>query len=589
MDKRDHMSNLQSRTILSIDDDRLVLKVVRVILGKGGYTNILTASSAEKGLQLVQDSPPDLVICDLMMPGMDGFQFCREMRAREATRHIPVIILTASTQRDAIEESFQSGATDFVKKPIDGVEFLSRVRTALTLKQTFDLLHEELRKRREAEESVRRQNQLLNDAYQDLESLHGQLRHQYEIAGEIFSRTVFKETLEFPNLKILSSPAEIVSGDVIYVAARRQGGLVLLLGDFTGHGLSAALGAIPTSEIFYALTEQGYSISDIVAAINRKLKVVLPTGLFLCACLIELNAAHDTIAIWNGGLPDVLIVGERGDIKDRISSSHLPLGVVDSDQLDSREHVVKVHRGDRVYIYSDGVIELRCQDHGFFGQERLETLLSAALDTESLFDKLAHNLRSWCDGKDQEDDFIIAELTCDSLKDTGTRGHEVALGSPRWTLSVELGPDHLRRDPLQLFIQLLNDFEELREHKENTYLILSELLSNALDYGVLRLDPELKAGVQGFEEYHSTRLEALTALETGWIKVDLQFHPLANSGKLTVSVKDSGPGFQWSRIGETPPDLTLFRGRGISLVRSICESVSYKGKGNWVEAVYVCQ
>jgi hypothetical protein len=91
--------------------------------------------------------------------------------------------------------------------------------------------------------------------------------------------------LQAPHIQYLLSLMALFSGDVLLAAPTLSGGLQVMLGDFTGHGLPAAIGAIPVSDIFYAMTAKGFSIGDIVAELNQKLRTILPTGLFCAACL----------------------------------------------------------------------------------------------------------------------------------------------------------------------------------------------------------------------------------------------------------------------------------------------------------------
>ena len=146
----------------------------------------------------------------------------------------------------------------------------------------------------------------------------------------------------------------------------------------------------------------------------------------------------------------------------------------------------------------------------------------------------------------------------------------------------------MRSDPLQFLMTMIMEVWELRRHKENVHLILSELLSNALDYGVLGLDPALRRTPEGFGKFFSLRQNAMETLEAGWIKVDVQHIPQIEKSMLVIRMEDSGPGFDPSGIDEgTLTGNLACNGRGIQLVRSLCKSLSYNKKGNCAEAVYV--
>lgn len=577
-------------TVLAVDDEESDLKLIRALLRSGGYQSVSTADSGKTGLELLKDLQPDLILQDITMPGMDGFEFCRHVRAHESGRRIPIIVMTGLPQDDIIEECVDAGATDFVSKPINRVEFLSRIRSALTLKQSFDRLEEELILRKQTEERIRQQSLLLKKAYSELELIHQRLNLEYEIAGEVFSRVAPADYSKFPNIRTATAPVSTVGGDVLMVAPKPSGGLNVLLGDFTGHGLSAAIGAIPVSDIFHRMSGEDYSLSEIIFEINRKLKAILPTGLFLCACFLALDDGHNTLTVWNGGLPDALLVGAKGGIKLRFPSDNLPLGLVNSEQLDVQGRMVNVTSGDLVYVISDGIIEARNLSGELYGQERFERNFHPdSVHHESLFDTVFDDFVTFQGQSVPTDDYILTEVQCGiPVASNLTAGKGRRSISPGWQMSMELGPDQLRSDPLQYVLNIIMEAWELRRHREDIYLILAELYSNALDYGVLGLNPAQKKTVDGFIEYVELRQKTLETLNTGWIRIDLQFLPGLDESKLVFRAEDSGPGFDHLSAGEcTVAEEGTCGGRGIKLVRSLCKSLVYNDKGNCAEAVYV--
>ncbi len=159
----------------------------------------------------------------------------------------------------------------------------------------------------------------------------------------------------------------------------------------------------------------------------------------------------------------------------------------------------------------------------------------------------------------------------------GLHGFEVGFGP---------GARSLRTNDLlpHLMEMLIGAHRWLRDHKGN--IVVSELFSNALDWGVLGLDSKIRKDPEGFEGYYATRHRALAALEDGRRKIDLELFQQDEGGKLVVRLEDSGPGFDYHKA--LPPlskNITL-GGRGIQLLRSLCQELVYQGSGNWVKAVY---
>lgn len=134
--------------ILIVDDTRKNLELLGTILLQEGY-QINAGSNGLRALEVAEKVSPDLILLDIMMPEMDGFETCKRLKASEKTKAIPVIFLTARTDSDDIVKGFQLGAVDYITKPFNPTELLVRVRTHLELKLSKDLLEKEGNERKE--------------------------------------------------------------------------------------------------------------------------------------------------------------------------------------------------------------------------------------------------------------------------------------------------------------------------------------------------------------------------------------------------------------------------------------------------------
>jgi len=121
---------VKKRTILVVDDEPDLVELLVFTLGKEGYT-VLTAESGETALRIATQSKPDLVILDLMLPGIDGYEVCRRLKSQEATNEIAVIMLTARTEETHVVTGLELGADDYVTKPFSPKVLVARIRTVL--------------------------------------------------------------------------------------------------------------------------------------------------------------------------------------------------------------------------------------------------------------------------------------------------------------------------------------------------------------------------------------------------------------------------------------------------------------------------
>jgi DNA-binding response OmpR family regulator len=133
-----HDSNASKPLILIVDDDPRNVQVLAVMLA-ADY-EIIVAADGEKALAAVAETAPDLILLDIMMPGMDGIAVCRKLKSNRATAVIPVIFLTALAQSDNIVRGFEAGAVDYVTKPFRKEELLARIKTHVQLRQLQSLL-----------------------------------------------------------------------------------------------------------------------------------------------------------------------------------------------------------------------------------------------------------------------------------------------------------------------------------------------------------------------------------------------------------------------------------------------------------------
>ena len=161
--------------ILIVDGDLITQELFKGLLEKQGYNKIQVSSSGEHALELIKKNPPDLILLDVFMPGIEGYEVCKRLKADNTTTHIPIIMVTGGAVQadEAIQKSFKAGAIDFITKPIRTIEFLARINSSLTIKKNHDLLVTEIRKRKQVEKEKEKLIKKLEQALIEVKSLKG--------------------------------------------------------------------------------------------------------------------------------------------------------------------------------------------------------------------------------------------------------------------------------------------------------------------------------------------------------------------------------------------------------------------------------
>ena len=406
------------------------------------------------------------------------------------------------------------------------------------------------------------------------------LLNEQRVAKAVFDRVAHSGCLDAPNIRYLQSPYALFNGDLLLAAYTPSGDTHLLLADFTGHGLPAAIGAMPLAEVFYSMTAKGYGLAEILREMNAKLKRILPVDMFCCAALLCVSAQRRCVEVWNGGMPDGYL--QSGGQRTALTSQHLPLGVLRADVFDHATQVLPMLPGDQVFLLSDGVIDTCGPDQQLFGVERLEQVLDANRHPLQLIAEVEQALRDF-QGR-ARDDVSMVQITSQMPQLLGvpaTLYSDSGLCSPLdWSASFEFRAASLQQfNPLPYLLQLLMEVHGLRSQGPVIHAVLGELYSNALEHGVLGLDSRLKRGNEGYARYYQQRKERLAALHDGYVRVSLQVERAGEGGRLVVRVEDSGEGFDVARVMARPLDLDRLSGRGVSLVRQLCPAASWGPDG----------
>lgn len=548
--------------VLIAEDSASDRMLLQSLLRRQGH-EVIAVENGRLAVEAFVTQSPDLVLLDVMMPEMDGIEAARAMRALAGNNLIPIIFLTSLSKAHDLAACLEAGGDDFLSKPYNPVIIEAKIQAFDRLRR----LHVEVQGQRE------------------------HLIAEQQAAKLIFDRIIRLGALDAPCIRYLMSPMAIFDGDVLLAARQPDGDLLVLLGDFTGHGLPAAIGIMPLAEIFYGMGAKGFGLEAILREVNARLKAVLPASVFCCATAVHINYGDRYYEIWAGGLPDGVIFNRRSNGLTPIPSTHVPLGVLPPAQFQYSPLIMEMEEDSSLYLWSDGLVEAQSPEGEMFGEERLLDLFREG--PGDMFGRITAVLRDFTGSEAQHDDYSLVSVSPGDDVLPLSRHNRVrfpAYCPGHWALDYEIFAQSMKtQDPVPLLMHMLMQMPGLSSHGSAIGTILSELYSNALEHGLLGLSSGLKQDAEGFRRYYQLRSERLHALdENASIRIRIEVESVEQGGLLRLRMTDSGPGFDFEAAaggGGVPP----YYGRGLKLLASLCRRVEYFPPGNDVLVEFIWQ
>jgi len=377
--------------IVVIEDELAVCNNLALLLKLEGH-EVSSAPDGEAGLALVRNMLPDLVLCDVNMPKMDGHQVLGALQNDPATLGIPFVFLTAKVEKGDFRQGMSGGASDYLTKPFARDDVLQAVAVQLRKRQAQ---HDAQRKAHAA-------------ATVELEIASASMRREIDHAQTLLAHFLDLRMATDGRLRYLSRPKEIASGDMLLTRQRPDGGIVVLLGDATGHGLTAAVATLPAVGVFEATVVAGMPLPEVLSAVNSSLRVHLGGGMFIAAAMIEFDAKSGVLSAWNGGMPSILLFDAEGVAMGEVVSSNVALGLIDDDGWTFSHY--QCAPGSRAYLYSDGLSECADPQGREYGVERLREAITRHFRSEDRLERINAEIAEHCAGAVPHDDMTLAEV-----------------------------------------------------------------------------------------------------------------------------------------------------------------------------------
>ncbi len=333
-----------AKPILAVDDDPLNLHMLKSFLSLYGY-EVMGAQSGEEALDILgKNNSIALVILDVMMPHISGYDVARIIRKTYQSHELPIIMLTARGYQEDIVAGFEAGANDYLTKPINRPELLARVKSLMALK-----------------ESAREHNEL------------SILRHDMGIAHAIQSSLL---PLNLPaitgiTLAVRYLPITDLGGDLYDFSLDDDGSLDVLIADASGHGIPAALISAMTSISYRLSGLKSGNLAEKMTSINRAM-CRYEHGQFITACLVKISPDRRELAYSNAGHWPFIIIRGANLSPESYRDEGIPLGWL--QEAGYTENRIPLYPGNRIILFTDGFIECRDNTGKIFGMDRFQKI-----------------------------------------------------------------------------------------------------------------------------------------------------------------------------------------------------------------------
>jgi serine phosphatase RsbU (regulator of sigma subunit) len=253
-------------------------------------------------------------------------------------------------------------------------------------------------------------NDRLSEINQELARQQELIEQERELAAHVHQSLTSGSDTDISNITIWTKPVSGFSGDLILTVRGPDRRVYLLLGDFTGHGLPAALGAVPAAQIFLSMARKGIDIETITSELHTRLSSLLPVGYFCCAALVCVDTLVGNLWVVNAGLPPLLLKRRADDAVIEFASKYTPLGVGDAPAQPGQAAHTMVADGDSLLLYTDGLIELTNPHDEQWGMERLLSLVAEERAGGSSIARLQQECEAFAQDAPADDDISVIEF-----------------------------------------------------------------------------------------------------------------------------------------------------------------------------------
>jgi sigma-B regulation protein RsbU (phosphoserine phosphatase) len=381
--------------LLVVDDNEDNRYTLTRRLNREGYRNLSTANDGRAALDMLRAGKFDLVLLDIMMPELNGYEVLEQLKADAQLRDIPVIMISALEEIDSVIRCVELGAEDYLSKPFNPTLLRARVGASLEKKRLRDAVRESLARLEHEIEGAR--------------------KAQLNMLPSRFPAVSPQQPVQ---VHALMDPAREVGGDLYDAFCTTDGLFCLLVGDVSGKGAAAgmfmartrSLVRMAVAELLPRLAPHERTPARIAEAVNRELCQDNRERMFVTLFLGFLDVRDGTLAYINAGHPLPYLRRSSGELEQVAGKPQAPLAVRAATRYQNQ--AVQLQPGDMLLVCTDGVVEAMNEAGNLYGAARLEALLHATGDEppQALVEALKSDIEAFTDGAPKADDVTLLAL-----------------------------------------------------------------------------------------------------------------------------------------------------------------------------------
>ena len=376
------MKELSECRVLIVDDVKANVDIL--VQALSSEYKLSVALGGQQALEAVRRSPPDLILLDIMMPDVDGYEVCRKLRAAEATRELPIMFLSSLEDVTDKARGFEVGGNDYLTKPFEILEVKARVRSLLKAKAYAEAVKA---------------------------AAERDLRIAREIQMGLLPADVSAQTRGTGlDVHAMLEPARQVGGDLYEVLRLGPDRVLVAVGDVSGKGIPAALFMAVAMTLLRSLARQGHAPEEILRRLNDELLEQNPRGMFVTLQCLVFDLATGRVTCASAGHHAAVRVAPGEAPELAFTSCGRVLGLMPSEAISSE--TMRLRAGDVFVLFTDGVSEAFDPNEDLFGEERLLAQLqgSPGQSAPDITRGVVKAVQDYAAGAQQSDDITVVSV-----------------------------------------------------------------------------------------------------------------------------------------------------------------------------------